>query len=82
MYIPNIVFMVKTGRVTRGRDVTLVKGQKRLDFRKIILFSGGPEMIGINCQLIVCILSRKGRIHLDSCMWTLDKPTATLCAAI
>ena len=36
-------------------------------------------MSGINCQLIVCILqeqnrqlSGNGRIHLDSCMWTLD----------
>ena len=27
-------------------------------------------------------LSRRGRIHLDSYMWTLDKPTASLSAAI
>ena len=45
-------------------------------------------MSGINCWLLVCILeqnrqlSRKGRIHLDSYMWTLDKPTASLSAAI
>ena len=51
-------------------------------------------MSGINCQLIVCILvvliclkpnrqlSRKGRIHLDSYVWTLDKPVASLSAAI
>ena len=49
-------------------------------------------MSGINCLLIVCILavliclrtelSRKDRIHLDAYMWTLDKPTASLSAAI
>ena len=35
-------------------------------------------MSGINCQLIVCIIMVlvcfcKGRIHLDSYMWTVDK---------
>ena len=48
-------------------------------------------MSGINCQLIVCTLValkqnrqlyRKGRILLDWYMWTLDKPTASLSAAI
>ena len=48
-------------------------------------------MTGINCQLIVCILAllinnmfknSKGRIHLDSYMWTLVKATASLSAAI
>ena len=51
-------------------------------------------MSGLNCRLIVCILavlyvreqdiqlSRKGRIHVDAYMWTLDKPTASLSAAI
>ena len=40
-------------------------------------------MSGINCRVIVCRqLSRKGRIHLDSCMWTMDTPMASLSAAI
>ena len=54
-------------------------------------------MNGIHCQLIVCILvvlicltltqhnrqlSRKDRSHLDSYMWTLDKPTASLSTAV
>ena len=52
-------------------------------------------MSGINCRLIACLLavliclrtefsqlSRKGSIHLYSYMLTLDKPTASLSAAI
>ena len=31
---PNIFFKIKTGKITRGHDFTLVKGQNRLDFRK------------------------------------------------
>ena len=31
---PNIYFKIKTGKITRGHDFTLVKGQNRLDFRK------------------------------------------------
>ena len=31
---PNIFFKIKTGKVTRGYDFTLVKGKSRLDFRK------------------------------------------------
>ena len=31
---PNIFFKFKTGKRTRGRDFTLVKGQSRLDVRK------------------------------------------------
>ena len=30
----NIFFKIKTGKITRGHDFTLVKGQSRLDFRK------------------------------------------------
>ena len=30
---PNIFVKMKTGRITRGHDFTLVKGQSRLDFR-------------------------------------------------
>ena len=29
-----IFFKIKTGKITRGHDFTLVKGQNRLDFRK------------------------------------------------
>ena len=46
-------------------------------------------MSGINYHLIVCILvehnrqlCRNGKIHPDSYMWTLDKPTASLSAVI
>ena len=38
---PNIFFKMKTGKITRGHDFTLVKGQSRLDFRKYS-FSRGP----------------------------------------
>ena len=31
---PNIFFKIKTGKITRGHDLTLEKGQNRLDFRK------------------------------------------------
>ena len=31
---PNIFFKIKTGKITRGHDFTLVNGQTRLDFRK------------------------------------------------
>ena len=31
---PNIFFKIKTGKITRGHDFTLVKEQNRLDFRK------------------------------------------------
>ena len=31
---PNIFFKIMTGKITRGHDFTLVKGQNRLDFRK------------------------------------------------
>ena len=31
---PNIFFKIKTGKITRGHDFTLVKGQNRLYFRK------------------------------------------------
>ena len=40
-------------------------------------------MSGLNCQPIVCILRTllsKARIHLDSYVWALDKPTASLSA--
>ena len=30
----NILFQIKTGKITRGNDFTLVKWQSRLDFRK------------------------------------------------
>ena len=30
----NIFFKIKTDKIFRGRDFTLVKGQSRLDFRK------------------------------------------------
>ena len=29
-----LFFKIKTGKITRGHDFTLVKGQNRLDFRK------------------------------------------------
>ena len=31
---PNIFVKIKTDKITRGHDFTLVKGQNRLDFRK------------------------------------------------
>ena len=31
---PNTFVKIKTGKITRGHDFTLVKGQSRLDFRK------------------------------------------------
>ena len=31
---PNIFFKIKTGKINRGHDFTLVKGQSRLDLRK------------------------------------------------
>ena len=30
--VPKIFFKIKTGKITRGYDFTLVKGQSRLDF--------------------------------------------------
>ena len=35
---PNTFFKIKTGKITRGHDFTLVKGQNRLDFRKYSFF--------------------------------------------
>ena len=32
--VMNIFFKIKTGKLTRGHDFTLVKGQNRLDLRK------------------------------------------------
>ena len=31
---PNIFFKIKTGKITRGHDFTLVKWQNRLEYRK------------------------------------------------
>ena len=31
---PNVIVKIKTGKITRGHDFKLVKGQNRLDFRK------------------------------------------------
>ena len=38
---PNIFLKIKTGKITRGHDFTLVKGQNRLDFIESILFPRG-----------------------------------------
>ena len=35
---PNIFFKIMTGKITRGHDFTLVKGQNRLDFIKYSFF--------------------------------------------
>ena len=51
---PNIFVKIKTGKITRGHDFKLVKGQRKLD--ECILFLRGPSMSEINCQLILCIL--------------------------
>ncbi len=49
---PNIFFKIKTGKLTRGHDFTLVKGQNRLDFGK---YSFSQRTV--NCLLIACILA-------------------------
>ena len=44
---PNIFVKIKTGKITRGHDFTLVKGQNRLDFRNYcILFF--QRTVGLN----------------------------------
>ena len=53
---PNIFFKIKTGKLTRGHDFTLVKGQNRLDCRKYS-FSQRTVTEWKNCRLIVCILA-------------------------
>ena len=53
---PNIFFKIKTGKITRGHDFTLVKGQNWLDFRKYS-FSQRTVNEWNNCRLIVCILA-------------------------
>ena len=35
---PNIFFKIGTGKITRGHDFTVVKGQSRVDFRKYSFF--------------------------------------------
>ena len=80
---PKIFFKIKTGRITRGHDFTLVKGQSSLDFRK---YSFPQRTVNEWNKLPAdCVHSssvntfeenrRQGRIHLDSYMWTLDMPT-------
>ena len=74
---PNIFFKIKTGKITRGHDFTLVKGQNRLDFRK---YSFSQRTVNEwNKWSADCVhsssgnmfktqnrqLSRKGRIQLD-----------------
>ena len=69
-----------------------MKGQSWLDFRK---YSFSPEYLNEWNKLPAgCVHSSSvnmfknridnylGRIHLDSYMWILDKPTASLSAAI
>ena len=55
---PNIFFKIKTGKITRGHDFTLVKGQNRLDFRK---YSFSQRTVNEWNKLS----ARKGSIHLD-----------------
>ena len=87
---PNRFVKIKIGKITRGHEFTLVKGQTRLDVRK---YSFCQKMVNnwnklsadcVHSSTILClrIESRKGMIHLDSYMWTLDKPTASLSAEI
>ena len=80
---------IKTGKITRGHVFTLVKGQSRLDvgkccfsqrtvneFNKLsadCLHSSGSNTFKNSRQL-----SRKGKTHLDSYMWNLDEPKASL----
>ena len=89
---PNIFFFfkIKRGTITRGHDFTLVKWQNRLDFRKYSFSMRTVNewnKLSADCVHSCSVnmnrhLSRKSRIHLDSHMWTLDKPTASLSAAI
>ena len=95
---PNIFVKIKRGKITRGHDFTLVKGQNRLDFRKYSFSQrtvNAWNKLSANCvhsssvtmfknRIENYLVSRKGRIglHLDSYMLTLDKPTASLSAAI
>ena len=36
---PNISFKIKTGKITTGHEFTLVKGQRRFNFRKNYLYA-------------------------------------------
>ena len=87
----NIYFKIKTGKITTG----LAKGQGRLDFRKYSfsqrtvnewnkLSTDCVHSSSVNMfkNRIDKYLVRAGRIHLDSYMWTFDKPTASLSAAV
>ena len=46
---PNILFEIKTGKITRGHDFTLVKWQNRLDFRKYSFSQSGTAAKGYDC---------------------------------
>ena len=54
---PNILLQIKTGKITRGHDFTLVKGQSRLYFRQYSFTHRTAQISGINCRLIVWILA-------------------------
>ena len=84
---PNICFKIKTGKRTRGHDLTLVKGQNRLDVRK---YSFSQRTVNewnklpADCVHSSSINMFKNKIDnyvVDSYMWTLDKPTASLSTA-
>ena len=65
---PNIFFKIKTDKITRGHDFTLVKGQNRLDFRKYSFSQRTVNewnQLSSDCLHSSRQLSRKGRIHLD-----------------
>ena len=55
---PNIFFKIKTGKITRGHDFTLVKGQNRLDFRK---YSFSQRTVNewntLSADCVMCILA-------------------------
>ena len=82
---------MKTSKTTRGHDFTLVKGQNRLDIKKSSFSQRTVDewnKLSADCVHSSSIFinridnfSQKGRIHLDSYMWTLDKPTVYVLAA-
>ena len=84
----NIYFKIKTGKSTRGYDFTLEKMQSRFNVttyslsQRTININGWNKLLANSVHSSSINMFRKARMHLDSNMWTLDKPTASLSAAI
>ena len=83
---PDICFKIKTGKITRGHEFTLVKGQNRLDCRK---YSFSQRTVNewnkLSADFVHSSSANVFKNRLDNYLVravTLDKPTASLPAAI